>query len=112
MGLWMLLVWVVPVVLTGLPDFAGVVVGPLVLAVALALFATTLVRLHRQMVDVKARELAVARALYAEAFEPVRQAPTLETLQTQQPLLGAADSLEKRADAIHGWPIDQATSPG
>jgi hypothetical protein len=32
MGLWMLLVWLVPVVLTGLPDVPGVVIGLLVLA--------------------------------------------------------------------------------
>lgn len=109
MGLWMLLVWLVPVLLTGLPDVAGVVVGLLVLAIALALFFLSLVRLHGQMREVKERELALARSLYAEAFQPVRDDPTLETLQRQQPLLGAADALEKRAQAIHEWPIDEGT---
>jgi hypothetical protein len=55
------------------------------------------------MVDVKARELTIARQLYAEAYEPVRATPTLDVLERQQRLLGAADSLEKRAHEIHDW---------
>jgi hypothetical protein len=109
MGLWMLLVWLVPVLLTGLPDVAGVVLGLLVLGGSLGLFISSLLRLHRQMVEVKRRELATARDLYAQAYEPVRRSPTLETLQRQQPSLSAAEALEKRATAIHEWPIDQAT---
>jgi hypothetical protein len=109
MGLWMLLAWLVPVLLTGLPDVVGVVIGVLVLSGALAAFFFSMLRLHRQMVEVKAAELAVARDLYAQAYEPLRSAPTLETLERQQPLLGAADALEKRAGAIHEWPIDEGT---
>jgi hypothetical protein len=109
MGLWMLLAWLAPVLLTGLPDVVGVAIGLIVLAGALATFFLSLVRLHRQMVEIKASELTVARKLYAEAYEPVRSAPTLEVLERQQPLLGAADALEKRAQAIHEWPIDEGT---
>lgn len=109
MGLWMLMAWLVPVFLTGLPDVVGVVVGSLVLLCGLAAFFLSLVRLHRQMVDVKASELATARDLYAEAYEPVRAEPTLETLERQRSLLAAADSLEKRAQAIQEWPIDDGT---
>jgi hypothetical protein len=108
-GLWMLLVWLVPVLLTGLPDVVGIALGLLVLAAALAAFFLSMVRLHRQMVAVKERELAVARALYAQAYEPVRAAPTLESLERQNPLMSAADALEKRAHAIHEWPIDEGT---
>jgi hypothetical protein len=61
------------------------------------------------MVEVKARELALARKLYTEAYEPFRTARTLEALERQHTLLGAADALEKRADAIHEWPIDDRT---
>ena len=61
------------------------------------------------MADVKASELAIARDLYAQAYEPVRTAPTLEALERQHRLLGAADALEKRAHAIHEWPIDEGT---
>jgi hypothetical protein len=61
------------------------------------------------MAGVKASELAVARELYAEAYEPVRAAPTLDVLERQHSLLGAADALEKRAQAIHEWPLDEGT---
>jgi hypothetical protein len=66
-GLWMLLIAFVPVLLTGLPDVAGVVFGMLVVAGALAAFFLSLVGLHRQMVEVKRRELAIARDLYEQA---------------------------------------------
>jgi hypothetical protein len=107
MGLWMLLAWLVPLVLTGLPDIVGVVIGLAVLSAAIAGFFLSLFRLHRRMVEVKESELDVARELYAEAYGPVRTVPTLATLERQQPLLGAADALEKRAHAIHEWPIDE-----
>jgi hypothetical protein len=108
-GLWMLLAWLVPLVLTGLPDIVGVSIGALVLAGALAAFFFSLLRLHWQMVDVKESELAIARQLYAQAYEPVRTAPSLDSLERQHRLLGAADALEKRAQAIHEWPIDEGT---
>ena len=109
MGLWMLMMWLVPVLLTGLPDVVGVVIGTLVLGGGLATFFLSLLGLHRQMLDVKAGELATARDLYAQAYEPVRATPTLEALERQRSLLGAADALEQRAHAIHEWPIDDAT---
>ena len=109
MGLWMLMAWLVPVFLTGLSDVVGVVVASLVLTCGLGAFFLSLVRLHRQMVDVKAAELATARDLYAQAYEPVRAAPTLEMLDRQRSLIAAADSLEKRAQGIHEWPIDEGT---
>jgi hypothetical protein len=109
MGLWMLLAWLVPVLLTSLPDVAGVAIGVAVLIGALAVFFLSLLRLHRRIVEVKAEEVALARELYAEAYEPVRAERTLAALERRQPLLGAADALEKRARAIHEWPIDEAT---
>lgn len=108
-GLWMLLVWLVPVLLTGLPDVVGAVTGMLVLIAVLTAFFLSLFRLHRQMVDVKAGELAIARELYAQAYEPVHRARTLEALEEQRALLGAADALEKRASAIHEWPFTERT---
>ena len=106
MGLWMLMMWLVPVLLTGLPDLVGVILGTLVLFGALAAFFLSLIGLHRQMIAVKASELALARDLYSQAYEPVRASPTLER---QRSLLGAAEALEKRAHAIHDWPIDEGT---
>ena len=108
-GLWMLLVWLVPVLLTGLPDIVGAVTGMLVLIAVLAGFFLSLLRLHWQMVDVKTSELAIARELYAQAYEPVHEARTLEALERQRGLLAAADALEKRASAIHEWPFAERT---
>lgn len=107
MGLWMLLAWLVPVLLTGLPDVVGVAIGLLVLAAGLALFFLSLSRLHRQLVETKERELELARALYAEAYAPVRAERTLAALERQHSLLSASDALEKRARAMHDWPIDE-----
>jgi hypothetical protein len=61
------------------------------------------------MVEVKAGELAAARKLYAEAYEPMRTEGTLDALDRQRQLLSAADGLEQRARAIHEWPIDDGT---
>ena len=106
-GLWMLLAWLVPVMLTALEDLVAVAVGAALLGGALASFFLSLTRLHRRMVEVKEREVALARRLYAQAYEPVRTAQTLEELERQRGLLAAADALEKRAHAIHDWPSDE-----
>jgi hypothetical protein len=106
-GLWILLAWLVPVLLTGLPDVVGVALGAFVLLGGLATFFLSMFRLHRQMVELKANELAIARELYARAYEPVRTSRSLETLEQQHSLLSAADGLEKRGHAIHEWPIDE-----
>lgn len=108
-SLWMLLAWLVPVLLTGLPDVIGAIIGMLVLAAALLTFFLSMVGLHRQMVAVKRDELARARELYAEAFRPVHASPTLEALEQQRNLLSAAEALEKRAEAIHEWPFSERT---
>jgi hypothetical protein len=47
MGLWMLLAALVPVVLTGVPDAVGFVLGIGVLGDRLAVFFLSLFRLHR-----------------------------------------------------------------
>jgi hypothetical protein len=109
MGLWLLLAWLVPVLVTGLPDVVGLAIGLLVLGGGLGAFFFSLLGLHRQMVELKENELALARELYAEAYEPVQAARTLEALERQHTLLGAADALEKRARAIHDWPVAEGT---
>jgi hypothetical protein len=109
MGLWLLLVWLVPIVATGAPDIVGLAIGLLVLVGGLGAFVLSLFGLHRQIVAVKEGELELARQLYAEAYEPVRTAGTLEALERQHTLLGAADALEKRARAIHDWPVAEGT---
>lgn len=109
LGLWLLLAWLVPLVWTGLPDVVGFVIGMLALAIGLAAFFLSLYRLHQRMVDVKEEELRIARELYADAYRPVRELRTAEVLEQQRNLLGAADGLEKRAQAIQEWPIDDGT---
>jgi hypothetical protein len=108
-GLWVLLACLVPVLLTGLPDVIGAVIGVLVLAAALGTFFLSMVGLHRQMVAVKRAELERARELYAKAYEPVHASPTLGVLERQRNLLAAAEALEKRASAIHEWPFAERT---
>ena len=65
---------------------------------------TSLSAVAYRVVKVKEEELELARELYAEAYEPVREARSLEALNEQYSLLGAADALEKRARALHDWP--------
>ena len=108
-GLWLLLAWLVPILVTGLPDVVGLAIGLLVLAGGLGAFFLSLYGVHRQMVAVKEGELELARQLYAEAYEPVRGERTLEALERQHSLLGAADALEKRARTIHDWPVAEGT---
>ena len=84
-------------------------IGLFVLAGGLGAFVFSLWGLHRQLVEVKEGELELARQLYAEAYQPLRTERTLEALERQHTLLGAADALEKRAHAIHDWPVAQGT---
>jgi hypothetical protein len=108
-GFWMLFGVVAPLMLTASSDRPGVVVGIGVLVAGVALFFLSLRRLNRQMVAVKQRELERARDLYRQAYQPVRDDPTLEVLQRQVGLLNAAEALEKRAERIQEWPFDEAT---
>jgi hypothetical protein len=109
MGLWLLLAWLVPVLVSGLPDVLGLVIGLLGLGGGLGAFVFSLLGLHRQIVEVKENQIALARDLYAEAYEPVHAERTLDALERQHTLLGAADALEKRARAIHDRPVGEGT---
>jgi hypothetical protein len=61
------------------------------------------------MVAAKQRELERALDLYMQAYQAVRDEPTLEVLERQVGLLSAAEALEKRAERIQEWPFDEAT---
>ena len=100
---------VAPLVLTNFTDVPGVIVGSAVLVGGVALFFLSLRRLNRHMVAVKQRELERAGDLYMQAYQKVRDQPTLEVLQGQVGLLNAAEALEKRAERIQEWPFDEAT---
>ncbi len=107
-GFWMLFRSVGPLVLTSVSDLPGVLVGIGVLVAGVGLFFLSLRRLNRQMVALKQRELQLALDLYRQAYQPVREEPSLEVLQRQLALLAAADALEKRAERIQEWPFDEA----
>ena len=109
MGLWLLLAWMIPLLWTGVPDLVGFVIGVGVLAGGVAIFFLSLFRLHRRMLEVKQREIDLAARLYAQAYQPVRSEGTLDALDRQHTLLGAAEALEKRARSIQEWPIDDGT---
>jgi hypothetical protein len=106
---WMLLGVVGPLVLTNASDIPGAVVGIVVLAAGVGLFFWSLRRLHRQMIAVRERELEMARSLYMQTYQQVRDQPTLEVLARQASLLKAAEELERRGERILVWPFDEAT---
>lgn len=108
-GFWMLFGVVGPIVVTAFSDVPAAIIGITVLVVGVGVFFLSLRRLNRQMIAIKQRELDRARELYMQAYEQVRDSPTLEELQQQAGLLGAAEALEKRAERIQEWPFDEAT---
>lgn len=108
-GFWMLFGVVGPIVVTAFSDVPAAIIGITVLVVGVGVFFLSLRRLNRQMIAVKQRELDRARELYMQAYEQVRESPTLEELQQQAGLLSAAEALEKRAERIQEWPFDEAT---
>ncbi|MDQ3991346.1 MAG: hypothetical protein M3245_03420 [Actinomycetota bacterium] len=108
-GFWMLFGAGGPLVLTAYTDLPGVVAGTAVLVAGVVMFFLSLRRLHEQMVAAKERELVTARHLYRQAYQPLRDRPTLEALQRQAGVLSAAEALEKRAERIQEWPFDEAT---
>lgn len=108
-GFWLLFGAIGPLVLTGLTDVPVAAVGIGALVAALCLFFLSLRDIHRQMVAVRQQELALAVTLYRQALDRVRGEPTLEVLQQQSGLLGAAENLEKRAERILEWPFDEST---
>lgn len=85
----------------------------LTVAVPVALLGTiaffgSLVRLHNRMREAKERYLGVAHDLYAAAYAPIADQPTLQRLMEQAERLDAAEKLEKRAEAIYTWPFEPA----
>ncbi len=108
-GLGLLLTAAVPVMLTGSdePVTLGISLG--VVLVAVALFVLSMWRVHRQMSAAKARYVAIARDLYADAYAPIRNAAGVRPLEAQASALTAAQSLEERAHNLPTWPVDEGT---
>lgn len=99
----------VPFLLVSLRDRFDLTVGLAFFVAGVGAFFLSMWRLHRQMVETKGEHLVRARALYGEAYEPLRPETTLEALQARTPLVSAAEAFEKRVLAIQEWPFDDRT---
>jgi hypothetical protein len=108
-GLALVLVAAIPVMLSASNNLTTLGISLAVIALAIGVFVLSMWRVHRQMVAAKARYVAIARGLYAGAYEPLRQGGRVETLAAQSSALSAAQSLEARAHALPTWPIDEGT---
>jgi hypothetical protein len=106
-GFGLLLASALPILVSNADDLATVVVSLGILGLAVAVLFLSMWRVHRQMAEAKARYVAEARAAYASAYEPYRASRSLATLETQAPVLGAAQALDERAHRIQEWPFDQ-----
>lgn len=107
LGFWAFCAETVPFLILSLRALEDFILGLVFFVAGVILFFLSLTRIHRQMVAAKQHYVERARKLYAEAFEPVKMEPTLATLQSQAPLLSAAEAFEKRTAAIQEWPFDE-----
>jgi hypothetical protein len=108
-GFVLVLAAAVPVMLIGSDEPATLIVALSILAVTVGLFLLSMLRLHRQMAAAKARYVAAARRLYEAAYDPVRRAPTVESLESSANALSVAQALDERAHSVMTWPIDEST---
>ena len=97
----------IPIFVTTSANLASVALGLVLVGASTAMFFLSMWRIHGQMAAGKAAYVAAARALYAEAYAPLRATPTVETLASQATALGAAHALVERAERILLWPVDE-----
>jgi hypothetical protein len=95
----------VPTLLATTGNPTTFVIALVILGVNIPIFFRSMWRLHRQMSGAKARYVREARALYADAYAPLRTEASQSVLRTQAPVLDAARALEERAERIQVWPI-------
>jgi len=108
-GLGLVLIAAVPVLLAGSDEPVTLGISLAVVGISVGTFIWSMARLHRQMAKAKARYVAFARQLYADAYAPVGRAPSVESLSAQASALGAAQALDERAANILTWPVDEGT---
>jgi hypothetical protein len=108
-GLGLLLLAVVPVLLAGADEPVTLAIGLAIVASTVGVLVLSMWRLHRQMAAAKARYVATARRLYAEAYAPVRTRPDVETLEARAAVISAAQALDERAHGLPTWPVDEGT---
>ena len=104
-----MLIGAVPVLLAGSDEPVTFGISLVIVAASVATFMLSMWRLHRQMTAAKARYVAIARDLYAKAYAPIRDDPTIATVAEQATVLRAAQSLDERAHGLPTWPFDEST---
>jgi hypothetical protein len=108
-GLGLLLVASVPILVAGSDEPVTFAVSLAIVAVSVATFVLSMWRLHRQMTLARDRFLALASRLYADAYAPLRDDPTVRTLEARAGVLRVAQSLDERAESLLTWPVDEGT---
>jgi hypothetical protein len=99
---------IAPILLVSLTSFVSLAVGLLVFVAGVVAFFLSLWRVHEQMRRARQRQLVRAQTLYEQAYEPLMTTHSLEILEQRAGLLGAAEALERRAEAIQTWPFSDA----
>jgi hypothetical protein len=107
-GLGLVLIGAVPVLLAGSDEPVTLGISLVIVAASVGIFLLSMWRLHRQMSAAKARYVAIARDLYARAYEPIRLQASIGRLEEQATILSAAQSLDERAHGLPTWPINES----
>ncbi len=97
----------IPIFVTSSANMTTVGASVTIVGITVVMFFLSMWRLHEQMAAARRRFLEETRRLVAEAYEPLRHAPSAATLQAQAPVLGAAQALEERAERLLAWPVDE-----
>jgi hypothetical protein len=97
----------IPILVTSSYNVTTVAVSLLVVAISVAMFFLSMGRLHGQMAQAKTVYREQARALFAEAYAPLRSKPTVKELKANASVLSVAQALEERAERILEWPVDE-----
>jgi len=106
-GFWLILAIAVPIIFVFSADLPTVLVSLVVIGASVGLFFLSMFRVHRQMVESRHRYLSITRAIYREAYEPVRANPSLGSLEARATALSVAQGLVERAESVLEWPIDE-----
>jgi hypothetical protein len=108
-GLGLVLIAAVPVLVAGSDEPVTLGISLAMVGSSVGIFIWSMARLHRQMARAKARHVAFARQLYAEAYAPIQRSPGVESLTAHSSALGAAQAIDARAADILTWPVNEGT---
>lgn len=105
-GFALVSVGMVPLLIVSAVDLSAFLAAPGQYVIITVLFVLSLWRLHSRLQKAKAEHLADARALCARVLREVRTALTQGDGGDQAAArLSAAEAIERRAAAIHKWPL-------